>query len=111
MRFITAVTVAAALAVAPAFAQAPSAPSPAAEASPAAAQDYAEGEVRRVDKDTQKVTLRHGPIPNLGMGNMTMVFRVTDPAMLEAVKQGDKVRFRADKVGGQYTVTEMHVSP
>jgi Cu/Ag efflux protein CusF len=73
-----------------------------------AAGELAEGEVRRVDRDAQKVTLRHGPLPNLGMSDpMTMVFRVSDPKMLEGVKAGDKVRFKADKVGGQYTVTEM----
>jgi Cu(I)/Ag(I) efflux system protein CusF len=68
----------------------------------------AEGEVRRVDRDAQKITLRHGPLPNLGMSEgMTMVFRVTDPTMLEDVKAGDKVRFSAERVGGQYTVTEI----
>ena len=68
---------------------------------------FTDAEVRKVDRDAQKLTLRHGPIPNLGMGNMTMVFRVTDPKMLDGVKQGDKVRFKADKVGGQYTVTAL----
>lgn len=71
---------------------------------------YSDAEVRRVDKDAQKVTLRHGPIPNLGMGDMTMVFRVADPRMLDGLKQGDKIRFKADKVGGQYTVTVMEVA-
>jgi Cu/Ag efflux protein CusF len=70
-------------------------------------EGYSDGEVRRVDRDAQKVTLRHGPIPNLGMPDMTMVFRVTDPKMLEGLKTGDKVRFKADKVGGQYTVTAL----
>ena len=87
-----------------AMAQAPAAAPPAAQA---ASADFSTGEVRRVDKDAQKVTLRHGPIPNLGMGDMTMVFRVADPALLDAVKAGDKVRFKADKVGGQYTVTAL----
>ena len=74
-----------------------------------AATAFTAGEVRKVDKDAQKVTLRHGPIPNLGMGNMTMVFRVADPRWLDAVKAGDKVNFKADNVGGQYTVTAMEV--
>jgi Cu/Ag efflux protein CusF len=80
----------------------------AAASSAATAGAMADGEVRRVDKDAQKVTLRHGPLPDLGMPQgMTMVFRVSDPKMLDGIKAGDKVRFRADKVGGQYTVTEM----
>ena len=66
-----------------------------------------EGEVRKIDKDAGKITLKHGPIPNLDMPGMTMVFRVKDPAMLDAVKTGDKVRFTADKVGGALTVTEI----
>ena len=67
--------------------------------------DYSDGEVRRVDKDAQKVTLRHGPIASLGMGEMTMVFRVADPAWLDTLKPGARIRFRAEKVGGLYTVT------
>lgn len=76
-------------------------------ASAPAIGEFTAGEVRRVDKDAQKVTLRHGPIGNLGMPDMTMVFRVSDPRWLDALKQGDRIRFKADKVGGQYTVTEI----
>lgn len=71
----------------------------------ATASAMTEAEVRKVDKDAAKLTLKHGPIPNLDMGAMTMVFRVKDPAMLEQVKQGDKIKFSAEKIGGQYTVT------
>ena len=66
----------------------------------------AEGEVRKVDRDAQKVTLKHGPIAALDMPPMTMVFRVKDPAMLEKMKAGDRIRFRAEKIQGAYTVTE-----
>ena len=66
-----------------------------------------DGEVRRVDKDARKITLKHGPLPNLDMPAMTMVFQVKDPGMLDQVKAGDKVRFAADKVGGAYTVTKI----
>jgi len=76
-------------------------------ATSAAATSMSDGEVRKVDKDAGKITLKHGPIPNLDMPDMTMVFRVKDAAMLDAVKAGDKVRFTADKVGGQYTVTRI----
>lgn len=69
---------------------------------------FTDGEVRKVDKGAGKITLKHGPIPSLDMGMpMTMVFRVKDPAMLDTVKAGDRVRFKADKVQGAYTVTEI----
>ena len=101
----------AALAANACFAQSPPADSHSQHhASEAPSAGFSNAEVRRVDKDAQKVTLRHGPIANLGMGDMTMVFRVADPRMLEGVRQGDKVRFKADKVGGQYTVTEMEIA-
>jgi Cu(I)/Ag(I) efflux system periplasmic protein CusF len=63
-----------------------------------------EGEVRKVDKEAGKVTLKHGEIKNLEMPGMTMVFQVKDTALLEKVKAGDKVNFTADKVNGAYTV-------
>ena len=66
-----------------------------------------EGEVRKVDKDAKKITIRHGAITNLDMPPMTMVFQVQDPAMLEKVQAGDKIRFRADKVGTSYVVTTL----
>ncbi len=65
------------------------------------------GEVRRIDTGAGKITLKHDAIPNLEMTAMTMVFRVKDPAMLQAIKPGDKVRFRADNVRGALTVTEI----
>jgi Cu(I)/Ag(I) efflux system periplasmic protein CusF len=68
---------------------------------------YAEAEVRKVDKDAGKITLKHGPIANLDMPAMSMVFRAKDPAMLDQVKQGDKIRFKAEKVQGAYTITEI----
>lgn len=68
-----------------------------------------DGEVRKVDKEQGKVTLRHGPIQSLEMPGMTMVFKVADPKMLDKVKEGDKVRFTADRVGGAITVT--HIEP
>jgi len=65
------------------------------------------GEVRKVDMETKKITLRHEEIKNLGMPQMTMVFQVKDPALLGKVKVGDKVRFTAEKVDGAYTVTDI----
>ncbi len=66
-----------------------------------------DGEVRKVDKDAKKITIKHGPLANLEMPAMTMVFQVKDPAMLDQVKAGDKVKFQAEKVGGAFTVTKI----
>jgi Cu(I)/Ag(I) efflux system periplasmic protein CusF len=67
----------------------------------------ADGEIRKVDKDAKKITIKHGPLPALDMPAMTMVFQVRDPAMLDKVKAGDKVKFQAEKVGGAFTVTQL----
>ncbi len=64
-----------------------------------------EGEVRRVDREGKKITLKHGPIQNVEMPAMTMAFAVKDPAMLDRVKAGDQVRFRVEKIGETYTLT------
>lgn len=69
-----------------------------------------EGEVRKVDKDNQKVTLKHGEIKNLEMPPMTMVFGVKDSGMLEKLNVGDKVQFRAASEGGKFVVTEIQTS-
>ena len=69
----------------------------------------ADGEVRKVDKEARKLTIRHGPIAHLEMPAMTMVFQVTDAAMLEAVKAGDRVRFNVEKIKGSFTVTHLEV--
>jgi Cu(I)/Ag(I) efflux system periplasmic protein CusF len=71
---------------------------------PAALSD---GEVRKVDKDAKKLTIKHGPLANLDMPAMTMVFQVKDPALLDKVKVGDKVKFQAEKVGGGFAVTKI----
>lgn len=76
-------------------------------ASVAGAEAMTDGEVRKVDKEAKKITLKHGPIANLDMPAMTMVFQVTDPAMLDHLKAGDKVKFSADKAGSGYAVTKI----
>ncbi|MCC7327299.1 MAG: copper-binding protein [Burkholderiales bacterium] len=73
--------------------------------------NMSEGEVRKVDSAAGKLTLRHGPLENLDMPEMTMVFRVKDPAWLAQVKVGDKVRFVAERVDGKLTVTALHLEP
>lgn len=72
-----------------------------------AAEAMADGEVRKVDKDAGKLTIRHGAIAQLDMPPMTMVYRVKEPAMLDQVKAGDKIRFSAEKAGGTFTVTRI----
>lgn len=75
-------------------------------ATAAAEAPMVDGLVKKVDKSAAKVTLAHGPLTNLGMTTaMTMVFRVKDAAWLDQMKDGDKIRFVADKVNGAFTVT------
>jgi Cu/Ag efflux protein CusF len=76
-------------------------------ASAASASAANEGEVRKVDKDAKKITIRHGPLEKLEMPAMTMVFQVKDPAMLDQVKAGDKIRFDAENAGGTFTITRI----
>ena len=66
------------------------------------------GEVRRVDKATGRVTIRHERIVNLNMPPMTMVFRVADKGMLETLRPGDRILFRAEENNGVLTLTEIH---
>jgi len=67
-----------------------------------------DGQVTKVDQSAGKITLKHGPIKKLDMDEpMTMVFRVQDPAMLKQVKAVDKVKFDADRINGQFTVTKI----
>jgi len=84
---------------------------PAVHAEPASAGTATEamstGEVKKVDKGAGKLTIKHGPLANLGMDAMTMVFRVQDPSMLDQVKPGDKIRFVAEQPNGQLTVSRL----
>ena len=77
------------------------------DAQAVSATALADGEVRKIDKDAGKVTIKHGPLTNLGMPAMTMVFRVADPAMLDQMKDGDKINFLADKVNGAFIVIRL----
>ena len=84
---------------------------PATDATPAKKmdpKDMAEAEVRKVDKDAKKITLKHGPIKNLEMPGMTMVFQVRDAALLDKLAllaPGDKIMFTAEQLQGAYVVT------
>jgi Cu(I)/Ag(I) efflux system protein CusF len=76
----------------------------------AADQPVVDGEVRKVDSAAKKITIKHGEIKSLDMPPMTMVFQVKDPAMLDQVKAGDKVKFRAEKINGAFTVVEIEAA-
>lgn len=75
------------------------------------AQTFSDGEVRKINKDTQKITLKHGPLVNLDMPPMTMVFGVSDTGLLDTVNVGDKVQFVAEKINGGYVVTTLRKAP
>lgn len=69
--------------------------------------DRVEGEVRRINEAEGKVTLRHGPLPNLDMPGMTMVFTARDPTILKGIKVGEKVNFVAENTNGVFYVIEI----
>ncbi len=72
------------------------------------AQALTDGEVKKVDTSAGKITIKHGPMKKFDMEDgMTMVYRVQDPAMLKAAKAGDKIKFDADRVNGQFIVTKL----
>lgn len=72
--------------------------------------DLSDGEVRKIDKEAGKITLKHGEIKNLQMPGMTMAFLVKDKALLEKVQAGDKVKFRAVSENGRLVVTQLRLA-
>lgn len=83
-------------------------------AGPSAAQEETgrgEGEVRRIDKDAGKVTLRHGPLQGLDMPAMTMVFQARDPALLDRLKVGDRIRFTTTRDGRSFMLKTAEPAP
>lgn len=73
-----------------------------------AQSEMVDGQVTKIDEAAGKITIKHGPIKKFDMDEgMTMVFRAGDPALLKAVKAGDKIKFDADKINGQFTVTKI----
>jgi Cu/Ag efflux protein CusF len=71
---------------------------------------WVDGTVKKVSPDTGKVTISHGPLPNLDMPPMTMVFRVKDSAWLNQMKPGDRILFQVERQNGALTVTEFRAS-
>lgn len=76
-----------------------------------AAAELADGEVRKVDKENKKLTIKHGPLTDLEMPGMTMVFGVKEDALLDKVKTGEKIRFQAEKIDGKFVVTAIEPAP
>jgi Cu(I)/Ag(I) efflux system periplasmic protein CusF len=76
-----------------------------------APKELADAEVRKVDKDAKKITLKHGPIKSLDMPPMTMVFQVKDATLLDKVAVGDKIKFSAEQQQGAYVVTGVEKAP
>lgn len=81
-----------------------------ATASPNDPNSLSEGGIQKVDKDTGKLTIKHGPLNNLGMPAMTMAFKVQDPAVLDQVKVGDQVRFRVERANGSLVITKLEAA-
>lgn len=79
-------------------------------AMPIAAAAMSDGEVRKIDKETGKITIKHGPIKHLDMPPMSMVFTAKDPALLDRVKVGDKIRFHAADEAGKMIVTDIQLA-
>jgi Cu(I)/Ag(I) efflux system protein CusF len=104
--FVTALSLAAAL---PAFAQHTGHGTIKLAAS--AAGEMTDGEVRRIDKSRGTVLLKHGEIKNIGMGAMTMSFKLKDPAMANQLKEGDKVKFTAEQKGDDLIITSIRKAP
>jgi Cu/Ag efflux protein CusF len=76
-----------------------------------AQSELIDGQVTKVDRSAGKITIKHGPAKRLGMeSGMTMVYKAQDPAMLKAVKAGNKIKFDAEQVNGQYTVTKIEMA-
>ena len=69
------------------------------------------GEIKKVDRDFGKLTIQHGPLVNLHMPAMTMVFKAKDPTLLQSLKVGDKVRFAAESIQGALVVTTLEKQP
>lgn len=69
------------------------------------------GEVVKVDKGASRITLKHNGIKGLDVPAMSLVFRVANAALLNDLAPGDRVRFQAERVDGQYTITTINKAP
>jgi Cu(I)/Ag(I) efflux system periplasmic protein CusF len=104
-KFISLILLLCAAAASPTIVLAQAAAQPSAATEKAEMKDATQAEVRKIDKDAKKVTLKHGPIKNLDMPGMTMVFQVKDPALLDKLAVGDKILFTAEQQQGAFVMT------
>ena len=74
---------------------------------PAPSAAWTDGVVRTIHKQDGQITISHEPLVNLGMGKMTMTFRLKTPALAEGIKEGSRVRFVAENVNGELTVVAL----
>lgn len=81
-----------------------------ATATPAVSTKLTSGEVRKIDTEQGKLTIKHEAIENLQMPGMTMVFKATDSAMLQKLQVGDKIQFAAEKANGAIVVTNIQAA-
>jgi Cu/Ag efflux protein CusF len=72
-----------------------------------AATASASGVIRNIDRANSRITIDHGPIPAIGMPGMTMTFKVTEPKLLDQVRQGDQVNFELKQSGLGWIVTNL----
>ena len=79
-------------------------------AMPMTAAAMSDGEVRKIDKETGKITIKHGPVKHLDMPPMSMVFTAKDPALLDRVKVGDKIRVHAAEEAGKMIVIDIQLA-
>jgi uncharacterized cupredoxin-like copper-binding protein len=68
--------------------------------------EYTTGIITKIDAKGGKVTINHGPLLNLDMPGMTMVFRA-DEAMIARMSEGQEIEFVAEPVKGKLTVTQL----
>jgi Cu/Ag efflux protein CusF len=83
----------------------------AAPAAVAPSADMADGEIRKIDKEAMKVTIKHGEIKSLDMPPMTMVFRVKDAAIIDALKTGEKIKFKVARESGSLWMVDVKPAP
>lgn len=74
----------------------------------ASAETFTSGVIKKINAEAGKVTIIHEELVDLGMPSMTMVFRVAEPEMLDAMSEGQEIEFLADRIEGKLTVTEFH---
>jgi Cu(I)/Ag(I) efflux system periplasmic protein CusF len=75
-----------------------------------ATSHLSDGEIRKIDRDAGKITIKHGEIRNLDMPSMTMVFQLKDPSLIDRLKPGDKVKFAAEQTPGGIVITEIEMA-